>query len=120
MQGRKVAIVGSRDYKDLDDVRKYVSSLPKGTMVISGGAKGVDTAAAIAARERGLEKKEYLPQWHEYGKRAAFIRNTMIVKMSDEVVAFWDGKSKGTKMTIDIANKAGKPVRIIQCEENND
>ena len=49
-----------------------------------------------------------------YGRSAGFKRNALIVAESDEVVAFWDMKSKGTKSTIDLATKAGKPVRIIE------
>jgi hypothetical protein len=35
------------------------------------------------------------------------------VENADMVYAFWDGKSKGTKYTIDIAVKMAKNVKII-------
>ena len=42
----------------------------------------------------------------------AFSRNKYIVKFADQVVAFWNSESKGTKHTIDHARKEGKPVHL--------
>ena len=50
----KVAIVGSRDFPDMVAVTDYVNELPQDTRVISGGARGVDTVAEKAARDRGM------------------------------------------------------------------
>jgi hypothetical protein len=111
-----VAIVGSREYADLDRVRRYVRTLPIGTMVVSGGAKGVDSVAAQTARQCGLAVIEHLPDWKRYGKSAGMIRNATIVQDADLVVAFWDQKSPGTKRSIEIARQLGKEV-IINPEE---
>jgi predicted Rossmann fold nucleotide-binding protein DprA/Smf involved in DNA uptake len=46
----RVAIIGAREHPDLDFVRAYVRTLPTGTTVVSGGAKGVDSAAATDDR----------------------------------------------------------------------
>lgn len=51
----KIAIVGSRDYHDLAAVWRYVESLPEDTVIVSGGARGVDAAAEMAAKSRGME-----------------------------------------------------------------
>src|ERR1019366_3739515 len=99
----KIAIVGSRDYPHPEKVRALINNLPADTVVISGGARGVDTWAEQAARARGLEVIIFPALWHAYGKRAGFIRNRQIVESADKVVAFWDGLSKGTKMSIDIS-----------------
>ncbi len=50
----RVAIVGSRECQDRHSVEAYVARLPAGAIVISGGARGVDTWAADAAHARGL------------------------------------------------------------------
>jgi len=107
-----VAIVGSRNYKALHKVDEYVDSLPEDTIVVSGGARGVDSRAEKRARERGLRVVTYLPEWDRYGKRAGFVRNADIVDRAHKVVAFWDGESKGTYHTIKLAWQAGKPVEI--------
>jgi hypothetical protein len=41
------------------------------------------------------------------------IRNKLIVEVCDEVIAFWDGKSTGTKHSINYAKELGKPFQII-------
>ena len=107
-----VAIVGSRGYQRLGDVEKYVQGLPEGTVVVSGGARGVDKAAEDAAMEAGLDVEVYLPDWDKYGRVAGFIRNKDIEENADRCVAFWDGKSKGTKNTVSLFEKAGKPVEV--------
>ena len=110
---RRIAIVGSRNWRDIPSIDKFVEGLPKGTVVVSGGARGVDRIAEIAASRHGLETSIHLPDWDLHGKAAGFIRNRQIVDDADEVVAFWDGGSRGTKSTIDLAKKQGKPVRVF-------
>lgn len=108
----KVAVVGSRNYQNLKEVEEFVNSLPQGTIVISGGARGVDRVAEEAARKRGLRIEIYKPDWRKYGKRAGLIRNTQIVNNADMIVAFWDKKSRGTQDTIKKAQRTGKGVII--------
>lgn len=113
----KVAIVGSRDYPRLDWVWDFVTKLAArrpDTVIISGGARGVDTVAAVAARAAGLHVIELIPEWERLGRYLApFARNSQIVDEADAVVAFWDQESKGTKDTIDKALAAGKKVQVI-------
>ena len=97
----KVAIVGSRTYPDLEQVREFVRNLSQDDIIISGGAKGVDATAEDEARDRGMEVISVSPEWNKYGRRAGLMRNDLIVEMADLVVAFWDGASRGTKYTID-------------------
>ena len=104
----KVGIVGSRNYSDLAAVTEFVSHLPQGTVVITGGARGVDKTAEVAATAHGLTVLIHLPDWKTYGRRAGPLRNIKIVEDSDEVVAFWDGSSRGTQDSISKARIAGK------------
>ncbi len=112
----KVAIVGSRKYPDKAGVVEFVNSLPKDTIIVSGGAKGVDSWAEHAARMRGMERQIYKPLQSEIIKYgfpvAAFNRNQTIVDNADEVVAFWNGLSRGTLDTIKKAYIAGVPVTV--------
>ncbi len=116
MASERVAIVGSRDYLHLGRVAQFVAALPAGTIVISGGARGVDKTAEQAARSYGLETLILPADWERFGKSAGFRRNHDIVGRADRVVAFWDGKSRGAKHTIDLARKAGVPVEIRDDE----
>ena len=109
----KVAIVGSRDWPSREAVTRYVLALPNDTVVISGGAPGVDRIAEKTARVIGLKVEVYPADWFKHGKRAGALRNQQIVDAADRIVAFWDGISKGTKITIDMAKRAGKPLEVI-------
>jgi hypothetical protein len=95
--GSCVAIVGSRDFADLDRVRRFVSELPKGVTVLSGGARGVDRCAANTARARGLRTLEFFADWERDGRHlAGRRRNERLARRCDRMVAFWDGRSNGT------------------------
>jgi hypothetical protein len=109
----KVAVVGSRDFPFLNRVWDYIYQLPLDTIIISGGARGVDRTAAKAARTRGMQVIEFLADWERNGRGAGMIRNETIVRECDELIAFWDGVSSGTRNSIERARKAGKPVEII-------
>lgn len=112
----KIAIVGSRDYPDLDAVFDYVRALPSNAIVVSGGARGVDTAAIEAANSQQRHVVVFPAQWQVYGNSAGMRRNALIVEECDELVAFWDGTSKGTAHSIELARKAGKPVTVFTPE----
>lgn len=108
-----IAIVGSRHFPDLDLVRAHVQSLPSNAVIVSGGASGVDTVAVEEAKLLGLGTIVYKADWKAFGRRAGAIRNQLIVDSATSIVAFWDNESKGTKITIDMATKANKPIQII-------
>jgi hypothetical protein len=86
-----------------------------GVTIISGGADGADKLGEkfAADSEGGIKCQIHLANWDTEGKVAGPRRNTRIVNDSDIVLAFWDGKSRGTKDTIDKAVKANKPLFIF-------
>lgn len=111
------AIVGSRNWHDRKAVFRVVDALPEQSVIISGGAPGVDTFAAMATQQRiklGADLHfDVIPAlWDVYGKSAGMMRNGTIVALADRIVAFWDGQSKGTADTIAKARRAGKCVEI--------
>lgn len=95
-----VGIVGSRDYPNMHKVREFVMSLADTDVVVSGGARGVDTVAVATAKVWGLATYEFLADWDTHGKSAGFIRNGAIAETVDRLAAFWDGESRGTADTI--------------------
>jgi len=109
----RVAIVGSRSWTDLAAVQHVIETLEPDDVVISGGARGVDTMAVEAARARGLAVEVYPADWDRFGRSAGFRRNATIVERAERVVALWDGLSRGTAHTIRLAKLAGKPVLVV-------
>lgn len=118
----KVGIVGSRKYENLAYVKRTVSFLPKEFyIVVSGHGNGVDTAAEEEAERLGIETLIFPPDvkpncTNQEFAIAAFARNTKIAEACDYLIAFWDGKSKGTLDTIVKCAKLGKLVIIKQRE----
>ena len=111
----KLAIVGCRDYNNkkfiFDSIKKEYN-INEITCIISGGCSGVDNIAEEFARENNIKTIIYKPNWKLYGRAAGPIRNKLIIEDCDQVLAFWDNKSKGTKSSIDIANSLEKKIII--------
>ena len=106
----KLAIIGSRGI-EINDIEKYLpDSLSE---IVSGGAKGVDSAVAEYARKNGIPLTEFLPEYERFGRAAPLKRNLKIVEYADEGLAFWDGRSKGTKHTVELFKKANKKITVI-------
>ena len=106
----KVAVIGSRGIK-LDNLGDY---LPDDlTEIVSGGAKGIDTTAREYATEHGIKLTEFLPEYNRYKRGAPLKRNIQIAEYADKVLAFWDGKSRGTKFVIDYCKNNNIPVGVI-------
>jgi hypothetical protein len=110
----KLAIIGSRSIEKLD-LDEYIKEKPD--TVISGGAKGIDTIAWEWAIKNNIEIIVHRPDYNKDGKKAALRRNDIIVDEADKIIAFWNGKSTGTKYVIDRAEKLGKPLEIVLVEE---
>ena len=110
----KIGIVGSRTFTDLGLVEDYIRNLPLDSIIISGGARGVDSCAAKVARDKGLQVVEYLPDYEMYGRRAPLLRNITIINSSDYLIAFWDGQSHGTKHVIDYCKKHNKSITVYK------
>lgn len=101
----RLAIIGSRDFNDYELLKNKVDNLrkkhPQIQTIISGGARGADKLAEQYADQHNLLKEIYYAEWDKFGKRAGFIRNKVIWDSCDIIIAFWDGKSPGTKHSVD-------------------
>ncbi len=106
----KVAVIGSRELK-VNNLEKYLPE--EVTEIVSGGARGIDTSAREYALKNNIKLKEFLPEYEKYGRSAPLKRNIQIIDYADMVLAFWDGKSRGTKFVIDNCKRIGKRVRIF-------
>lgn len=109
-------VSGGRDFNNYqllkDKLDYYLSQKNKEDVVLlSGHARGADTLAEYYANEKRIKVEIFPANWDEYGKSAGFIRNAEMINKADALIAFWDGKSKGTKHAIDLARK--KNIRVV-------
>lgn len=107
-----LAVIGSRTFQDYSYLKKTLQEYEGIQLIVSGGARGADFLAEKYAREFNVPIRIYVPDWQKYGKAAGPIRNRLIIDAADHVVAFWDGVSKGTKSSIDMAKEKGIPCDI--------
>lgn len=94
-------------------VHKFIARLPPEDDIVSGDASGVDSWAWYAA----FNLRQFIrikPAWSRDGKAGGPLRNATIAKIADRMVAFWDGKSRGTKSAIEAMQKLGKPVTVVK------
>ena len=128
----KLAIIGTREFNNYGIMKDILISLITSNVnvieIISGGAKGADTLAEQFAKEKDIPTKIFLPEWDnidhpdaivktnrlrkKYDAGAGFRRNKLIIERADSVVAFWDGKSNGTKHSLNIAKKLKKHYMV--------
>jgi hypothetical protein len=110
----KIAVIGSRGLI----VRDLENYLPEETTeIVSGGARGVDTSARFYAHKKRLKLTEFLPDYEQYGKIAPLMRNLEIIDYADEVYAFWDGVSRGTKYVIENCRRKKKKVHVFMLKK---
>lgn len=136
MEMFKVIIAGGRDFKDyrrLKSYCKHVLQNQSNVEVVSGTADGADSLGEDFAIEFKLGLKSFPAHWNDiegkpenqigtrrdgkkYWKVAGHVRNTQMADYADALIAFWDGKSTGTKNMIDTAKKKGLKVLVYRYE----
>ena len=123
---KRVVIAGCSDYTNYDELKEYVDMCLSNIreeneiIIVSGGAKGADSLGEQYANENGFEVELHLADWDKYGRGAGPRRNKEMAEVSDFVICFWDGKSRGTKSMIEYAKQLNKPVRVKQIQKNGD
>ena len=116
----KIIIAGGRDFMDYNLLKEKTNKIlqeKKVThkiVIISGCARGADTLGLRYASENAFDVEEYPANWDKYGKKAGYMRNVEMAENADALIAFWNGKSKGTKHMIDIATERNLPIRVIR------
>ncbi len=117
-------VAGCRDFADYSFAKEKIDvciSKIKNEyklIFVSGGCKGTDMLGERYAKENGYEIERYIADWDRYGKSAGPKRNKEMAEISDFVICFWDGKSRGTESMINYAKAKGKPVKIIKIKNN--
>ncbi len=115
----KVIIAGGRDFNDYEFMKTRLDNLFKAIeniTIISGTAGGADQLGERYAIEMGHLIELYPADWDGQGKAAGALRNIEMAENANALVAFWDGKSRGTDHMIKQARMRGLKVRVIHYE----
>jgi len=108
------AVAGCRDYKHYEPIanilRTYI--IFGRDTIVTGDATGIDTITDQFGKRNNIPVGTFKANWHKYDLAAGPIRNEKMIKECDELIAFWDGKSKGTRNSIGWAVEMRKPIHI--------
>lgn len=122
-------VVGSRSFTNYNLLKEkldfYLQNQGNEIVIVSGGANGADRLAEQYAEEKGLPLKVFPADWQTHGKGAGYIRNKQMHEYLSKqnkrgVVAFWDGKSRGTAHSFDLAKEYCNPLKIVFYEKKGD
>lgn len=116
---RFLIIAGGRDFNNylvaysvIDRIVVEILENGDNLVIIEGGAKGADRIGREYAQEHGIPFITKEADWFTYGRAAGPIRNEIMAKMGTDLIAFWDGQSRGTKHMIKTAESANLNVHI--------
>ncbi len=110
-------VAGGRDFDDWDMMNEALYRFPDilRTEFVNGMCEtGADEMAREYARKRGRKVHKFPADWDELGKAAGPIRNGAMAVFAHVLIAFWDGKSPGTRSMINMALKHGLEVHVYR------
>ena len=108
----KLAIVGSRGIKAANIEALLGLYNLKPSVIITGGARGIDKLAEAYAVSHGIALQVFKPNYKAHLQGAPIRRNEIIAEQCETLLAIWDGQSHGTKHIIAYAEKQGKCVIV--------
>ena len=118
----RLAVIGSRE-GFLGDPGTFIEKLieiekikKEDLIIVSGGARGVDSLAEAWADRESIEKLIFPADWKGKGKGAGYIRNVDIIENSNLVLAIWNGESRGTLHSLILAKRKGLKIYLTLPE----
>ncbi|MEN0051134.1 MAG: SLOG family protein [Bacteroidota bacterium] len=114
----KILITGSRSIEESEEnlqvLFELIEQVGTPSLLLHGGARGVDRLAAILAAQNNWKEEVILPDYTRYHvKEAPLKRNTLLVEKAEAIIAFYAKerfRKGGTWDTVQKATKANKLV----------
>lgn len=120
-------IAGCRDFSDYSLLRDTANRIfrdrdIRNLTIISGHCSGADRLGELFASRNKLSCVKFPADWKTYGKAAGPIRNRQMAEYASQqngmLLAFWDGKSRGTRNMIQLAEEFGLEIHVVQILED--
>lgn len=111
-------VAGGRDFQDYKRMENVLFEFAEQhgddymMNIVSGMARGADKLAVQFCRNHGVYLIEMPANWSQHGKSAGYRRNTKMADISQGLIAFWDGSSRGTSHMISTAQSKGLIVQV--------
>lgn len=119
----KLIIAGSRDlseemiYAELVQLRISDHPIVQATEIVSGCARGADTAGELYADFYGIPVTKFPADWDTHGKAAGPIRNKQMGQYADCAIIFMKkGGTPGSKNMKDHMHRMKKKVWVFEVE----
>lgn len=133
----KVIIAGTRTFDDYRRLERVCDNLLKNfnkneLIIVSGTAEGADTLGKAYGDANGIAVVEFPARWDDlnapgaiirvnkfgkkYNAKAGVDRNEEMAEYANGAIIFWDGKSKGTKSMIELAEKYKLKLKVVIYE----
>ena len=111
----RTIIAGTRTFDDYKLIMRTMLTI-ECSVVVSGEAKGADKLGERWAKNNNIPVEKHPALWEKHGRKAGFIRNCDMAREADQLVAFWDGTSKGTAHMIKEAKRKKLKVTVVTYE----
>jgi hypothetical protein len=113
----KLIIAGSRTFSDYQRLCQVLAPDRQHlTQVITGGARGADQLGYRWAWKHAIRHQLFRADWERFGRSAGIRRNHQMAQAGDVLIAFWDGRSPGTRHMISCMQQLCKPVVVIRTD----
>ena len=113
----RLIIAGSRSFTHYQHLCQTLApERHRITQVLTGGARGADQLGFRWALKHHIRSRCFAADWERFGKAAGVRRNHQMAQAGDLLIAFWDGRSAGTRHMISCMQQLGKPVVVIRTD----
>lgn len=116
----KIIIAGGRKFNDYNFLQRSCTKAIKAIKgkkdieIVSGTAQGADLLGERFAIEKGYPIKRFPADWATFPKAGGIIRNGNMARYANRLIAFWDGKSRGTDSMIELARKYKLKILVVR------
>jgi len=112
-----VAVVGSRSCSDYALVERTLDAAGPVGKILTGGHKGADSLVRTYADKHGIPLTVINPPYRSHGDEATMERDKLLLAQADRLIAFWDGRSRGTNYTTHLARRLGIDYEVVAVEQ---